>query len=79
MDCSLCQYAVTCVSCSRFRVLRNSQTCKLLAYYHLYHHDMLDKTGTVEHKKDANREVTASGCCLTVEEIWNAEHRPDAG
>lgn len=75
MDCSLCPYAMTCVNCPRFRALRNSHTCKLLAHYHLYHHDMLDRTGSVEHRKDAGWEVSASGCCLTVKELWDAEQQ----
>ena len=79
MHCSVCPNAVMCVRCSRFRALRDIYTCPLVAHHHLNHHDMLVRTGTVEHKQDARWEAVASGCCLTVEEIWNAEHRPDAG
>lgn len=70
--CSDCQHGVRCVMCSRFRALRNSHQCALLAHYHLYHHDMLERTGTVNHKKEASEESMYTGC-LTLQEVWDIE------
>jgi len=70
--CEKCEHAVRCVMCSRFRALRNSHQCALLASYHLHRHDMLVRCGTVPHKQDAARDFILTGC-ITPEEVWAIE------
>lgn len=70
--CGDCPNAVRCVLCSRFRALRMVKHCKLLAHYHLYHHDALVRSGTVCHKKWHRAECQYTGC-LTLDEVWEIE------